>query len=330
MTAGRSSRTVVSASETAIASLLILKDGRRYYFAPNNESQRLADEDFIMLGFEPVVFPWFDEQLVTKVRSIAGDEALGSDISRSGFEYVDAGPLRWQLLPAEIARYQELGKKTAAAVSHVLLEIRPGMNTREIEARICYQLQCESIEPTVLLIAADERIRRYRHALTQDQTLHRLGMVNICTRARGLVVSITRYVHFGTMPEELERKLAASARVYASLLQATRAGATSAACFGVARHTYIDEGFPGEELEHHQGGAAGYLEREWVARPGGAEVITSPQAFAWNPSVQGAKVEDTIILRNGQIEVITATPELPIIAIEAGGTSYCSAGILMR
>ena len=57
------------------------------------------------------------------------------------------------------------------------------------------------------------------------------------------------------------------------------------------------------------------------------------QAFAWNPSIRGGKAEDTVILHDGNIEWLTATPDLPIInavgereGLSGGG----SAGEVMR
>ena len=53
------------------------------------------------------------------------------------------------------------------------------------------------------------------------------------------------------------------------------------------------------------------------------------QAFAWNPSIRGGKAEDTVILRDGDIEWLTATPELPVIECQcewkelSGGRSAC-------
>ena len=114
-------------------------------------------------------------------------------------------------------------------------------------------------------------------------------------------------------------------------MNASRVGATSAELFKVAQAAYAAQGFPGEERFHHQGGATGYGEREWVATPSGTEVVVDNQAFAWNPSIRGGKVEDTVILRNGVIENLTATPELPMLtdAIVAG-SSYAAAGVLIR
>jgi len=307
-----------------------MKDGRRFYFAANNEAPRLADEDFITLGFEPVVYPWFNEQLRERVRAVAGDGVIGSDIALASYETTNLSPLRWHLLPGEIARYRELCSKTAAIVSRVLLELKPGIETREIEARICYELHQQGIEPTVLLIAADDRIRKYKHALTQDSKLKHLGMINLCARKSGLAVSLTRYVHFGPAPQELDIKFRASAQIYAALIASTREGSTSGNCYESARRAYESQGFSGEEQEHHQGGMAGYLEREWLARPDGDEVIGSPQVFAWNPSIQGAKIEDTILLQDGHIEVMTTTPDLPLITTRTGDRPCISSGVLIR
>jgi antitoxin VapB len=98
----------------------------------------------------------------------------------------------------------------------------------------------------------------------------------------------------------------------------------------VAQAAYTDEGFPGEERAHHQGGPTGYGEREWVATPNGTEAVVNNQAFAWNPSIRGGKAEDTVILTDGKIEWLTATPELPVIHAEVNGRAYPAAGVLVK
>jgi hypothetical protein len=35
------------------------------------------------------------------------------------------------------------------------------------------------------------------------------------------------------------------------------------------------------------------------------------QAFAWNPTGQGAKVEDTVLLTDAGLEVLTVDPDWP-------------------
>jgi antitoxin VapB len=67
-----------------------------------------------------------------------------------------------------------------------------------------------------------------------------------------------------------------------------------------------------------------------VATPNGTEVVVNNQAFAWNPSIRGGKTEDTVILRNGNIEWLTATRELPEIEATANGKVYPAAGVLVK
>jgi antitoxin VapB len=113
------------------------------------------------------------------------------------------------------------------------------------------------------------------------------------------------------------------------LIRATRHGATADELFHVARDRYAALGYPGEEQMHHQGGATGYWEREWVARPGGTERVLNRQAMAWNPSVEGGKTEDTVVLNDGTLEVLTRTPRLPVVEASCEGEVYRSAGVLV-
>jgi Xaa-Pro dipeptidase len=186
------------------------------------------------------------------------------------------------------------------------------------------------ILPSVYLYAVDDRIFKYKHAVARGARLKQYGMLNLCTRKWGLAISITRFVHFGKLPDELGARFKSAAQVNAALLDASCPGATSAQLFKVAQDAYAAEGYPGEERFHHQGGPTGYGEREWVATPKGTETVVNNQAFAWNPSIRGGKAEDTVVLRDGKIECLTSTPELPVIDASVNGTSYPAAGVLVK
>ena len=90
----------------------------------------------------------------------------------------------------------------------------------------------------------------------------------------------------------------------------------------MAAGAYRKEGFAGEERLHHQGGATGYRTRDWVAHPGSSEQVQLQQAFAWNPSMTGSKIEETCITFSDGIEIITATPGWPSIPVEVEGRTY--------
>jgi Xaa-Pro dipeptidase len=329
ITAGAIDRRVLLPSDTGIPTLLLRGDSKVLVLVPNNEFQRLADEDLPSLGYETVVFPWHESVSGTRLQQLAGDR-VAADIPTPGATLVNLAPLRAPLLETEITRYRWLARATAEATTSVLLSLTPGTSEPEMNARVAYELWRRRIEPSVLLMAVDDRIRRYKHALAHTARLEKYGMVNLCARRWGLAVSITRFVHFGPIPADLADRFAASAFVNARLLHATRAGRTAAQLFAVAADAYREAGFPGEEAHHHQGGPTGYAEREWVATPNGTETVTDPEAFAWNPSIQGGKVEDTTLLRHGRIEVLTETPQLPIAQTKVDADTYTSAGVLIR
>ena len=329
ITGGAVELRVLTPCETGVASILVTAEGKRYYFTTENEAPRLHDEEFGALDFEPVLFPWYADDTVAAAARLAGGP-LGSDTPGAGLTPVNLFPLRASLSETEIARYTWLGAETTAATVESLYQVEPGLSEYDLEALTAANLLKRGILPSVYLFAVDERIYKYKHAVARGKRLKQYGMLNLCSRKWGLAISITRFVHFGPLPSELEARFKSAAQVNAALLDATRVGATSAELFRVAQAAYAAEGFPGEERFHHQGGPTGYGEREWVATPNGTETVVNNQAFAWNPSIRGGKAEDTVILRDGKIEWLTATAELPVIEATANGKVYPAAGVLVR
>ncbi len=329
LTGGAVELRVLTPGETGVASLLVTAEGKRYYFTTENEAPRLHDEEFGALDFEPVIFPWWADETVNAATRLAGGP-LGCDTPGADLTPVSLYSLRAALSESEMARYRWLGAETAAVTVEALREVEPGMSEFDLEAITEERLLRRGILPSVALYAVDERIFKYKHAVPRGAQLKKYAMLNLCSRKWGLAISITRFVHFGALPAELDARFRSAAQVNAALLHATRAGATSAELYHVAQAAYEAEGYPGEERLHHQGGSTGYGEREWVATPNGTEVVVNNQAFAWNPSIRGGKAEDTVLLRDGKIEWLTATPGLPSIEASANGTIYPAAGVLVK
>lgn len=328
LTGGAVNLRLLTPGETGTAALLVTAEGKRYYFTTANEAPRLHDEEFGALDFEPVIFPWYDNDTDQQALELARGR-VASDTPIPGFANTHLRPLRASLQETEIARYRWLGKQTGEAVTEVLYQLKPGMSEYEIEGMVAEALLKRSVLPSVYLMAADERIFKYKHAVARGKKIEKYAMINLCARKWGLAVSITRFAHFGALPADLSEKFLASAHVNAALLDATRPGVTAANLFKAAKDAYAAAGFPGDEQLHHQGGATGYWEREWIATPDGKETVVNNQAFAWNPSVRGGKVEDTVLLRDGQIELLTPTPKLPALNSSANGNNYPATGVLI-
>jgi hypothetical protein len=143
-------------------------------------------------------------------------------------------------------------------------------------------------------------------------------MMALCAERHGLIVSLSRIVATEGAPYDLQERTAANATVFARILEATRPGATAPQLYSTLASAYTEVGYPGEELKHHQGGAIGYRAREWVAHPKSSEVVQDREAFAWNPTITGTKIEDTALVIDGGIEIVTSTPGWPTIDLGNG------------
>jgi Xaa-Pro dipeptidase len=332
ITAGLGSNRIVITSERGAASFLIMRDGAKYLIASNSEAARLMDENLRGLDFELREFQWHEQEKQRDiVEEISAGQRIGTDTPVEDLTIIDLTPLRYQLAETEIKKYRWLGRHTIESVESVCRRVQPGMSEREIEAMISDELMRRGIRPTVLLIGADDRIFNYRHATPSDKRLDRYCMVNVCAERWGLVAAATRFVHFGSPPAELDDKFRAAAFVNAQFQAHSKPGARASEIFEKAKKWYAESGYEGEWSRHHQGGAIGYNEREWIALPRSPEVIHERQAFAWNPTVQGAKVEDTIIAYKDSIENITeGSNEWRMIETEVGDRTIASPGVLIR
>jgi hypothetical protein len=71
----------------------------------------------------------------------------------------------------------------------------------------------------------------------------------------------------------------------------------------------------------------GYIGRERLATPGDRTLLQANHALAWNPSIVGAKSEDTILINDAGFEVITAG-DYPTIEVSVAGERIQRPGIL--
>ncbi len=321
MTGGGSNR-IDASRETGAGALLVTADGRRFVLANAIEMPRLLAEELAGQGYEAIEFDWTDERadpslVVGRARDIAGKEAIAADWPVPGAKLVEGAITRARALltDAEVERYRVLGRSAGETIGSVCRGLEPGMQERDIARLVSDALGRIGARAIVTLVGADERIACYRHPVARDGRWQHLVLVAVCAERHGLVVALSRLVCAGSVPAELSARTCATAAVFGRLLSATRSGAVGREIFAAAVDAYAASGYPGEERRHHQGGATGYRSREWVAHPRCEEVVQEQQAFAWNPTITGTKVEETALVLGDRVEVITGSPEWPSIEI---------------
>lgn len=313
-TCGADSHVNTAAAEGA-ASLLITRE-KRYLLTNCIEAPRMEQEFGLAdQGWEFLVSSWAEPQ--KRLNRLVAGMSLAADVAFPGAVDVsgEVARLRSGLTGMEGERFRQLGNLCAEAMVSALQAVRPGMSEYQIAATVSSETLARGIQPIVNLVATDERIYRYRHPLPTDKKLDKYAMLVLCGRKWGLVCSITRLIHFGPLPENLQERILAAAQVNAALIEATRPLRSLGEIFAQGQETYTRLGYPDEWQKHHQGGMTGYEPREFLAVPGSQEVVVEGQAFAWNPSISGAKVEDTILVGANGNKIITLTPSLPSTTI---------------
>ena len=323
--------------ENGACFLFIRADGRRFVLANNIEMPRILSEEISKDEFEPVEFTWQDEKsagdfviekaktLVVENQNIASDLFLNSSVRP--VENLIAR-CRYELTGAEIERFRGLGKDAGAALDKIFEIVKPGDAETVIARKVKNALAFFSIESVVTLVGADDRIARFRHPVPTANTWEKVLLIAVCAKRQGLIASLSRIACVGEIPAELERKTDAVAHVFAKFLAATREGASGAEIYKTAMGAYAEKGFGDEINRHHQGGAAGYKSRDWVAHPASTEIVQNNQAFAWNPSITGTKAEETVLAGGNGIEYLTASPRFPRISVAIDGNEFFAPGIL--
>jgi antitoxin VapB len=314
-TSGASSY-INTASTNGLAALLITQE-KQYLVTTNIEAPRLElEEGLAARGWESVISPWYENHAA--VADLCRAMKLASDSTYPGAVDLSAelARLRAKLTPEEGNRFRDLGKSCAQAVKNAADTVKPGQTEYEIASQLAFEAEKQGVQAIVNLIATDERIFSYRHPLPTSKKLARYAMLILCGRKAGLICSLTRLVHFGPLPDELKQKAAACAKVDAAFIRSTRPGKTLGEIFENAVTAYAAQGFPGEWQKHHQGGAAGYEPREYLALPASADRVSIGQAYAWNPSITGYKSEDTILVGDDHNQILTEIPGWPVTVVD--------------
>jgi antitoxin VapB len=281
------------------------------------------------LPLDPIEYPWTADRAdagfpVKLARRILGsDGPIGADWpvpDAARLEGAIAGA-RAPLTSHEIDRYRALGRDAGIAVGAAMRAMTPGLTEREAARRLNDAVAACDARAIVTLVAADERAAKFRHPVPTQKPWTRTLLAGICVERHGLIVALSRVVSVGEPDADLRARTTGAAHAFEALLDRSRPGATGAEIFAAVTEAYARAGFPGEEQRHHQGGATGYRSREWVAHPESRDRVTAPQAFAWNPTVRGAKIEETAIVTPGGVEIITSSPSWPAVDLHVqGGT----------
>lgn len=296
LTGGAESR-VDRALETGVAELLVTADAITVR-TTNIEAERFRTEQTPWA--EVVAHPWHEARA-----RLPG--AIGSDVPATGEADIGAevAVLRRVLDADAIEQLRAVGRDARAAVEEAAAEVAPGIGEHETAGLLAGACERRGLFPSVLLVGADERIVAHRHPMPDRGVVERRALLAISAERGGLYANLTKLVELEQLPPETARRVAATNDILVGMRDATRPGRPLSDVFADCRRLYAEAGFPDQWQLHHQGGSTGYGSREVIATPDTHDVVEVGQAFAWNPSITGAKAEETFVLTESGPEVVT-------------------------
>lgn len=255
-----------------------------------------------------------------------------SDTGIAGTENVqdELTQLRMPLCGDEIELYKEVGRLCTQAVEETCRETRPGETEWEAAARLKDKCVRLGISPDCVLVGADERLEAFRHPYPTQQPIRQCAMVILGGQKYGLNISLTRFVGFGEIPPQMHDLMDRAGHILAGMECAMKDGLSYSNFFDIIQSLYEDQGVPYEWTGHHQGGPTGYANREFIVTPQTEGEIHINEAFAWNPSLPGAKCEDTTILTSDGLLVLTDSGTWPRREAETPYGKFAYAEILHR
>lgn len=297
-------RTGVPFGGPPVFSAVVHRNGLATVTALENEIDRLAAEEIGGAEFRSV--PWFEDPAGSGEPNLLRDVDVAADLRR----------IRAGLLPAERDRYRALGLDMATAMTRVLRSSHPTMSEHQLASHLLAAVAATGATPSVILVAGESR-GYVQHPLPTDAVLGGKAMAVVTGVRFGLHVSITRWVRFRGDETPAERSLR---RVEADIFAATVPGRALREVLADIGEAYAAHGFGTADRPawraHHQGGPTGYLGRDPKATPRDEALVAHGGAFAWNPWVPYAKIEDTIVVDGAGIEVLTVDPEWPTTLVD--------------
>ncbi len=280
--------------------------------ASNIERGRLSAEE-LPNGVNIVYASWFEpDDLGRIIKELTASDKVLSDTAGRGWPSRDFWPLRVPLTVGELRRYRELGQDAAMVFTDVLSGQKAGVSEHEVAANLAEALRAKGMQPVVLLVGSDERLMRFKHPLPQKKKVEKRLMAVACARRHGLYANLTRLLGFEPEPKALRRAYDELLEIEAVMLEHSRHGILVKDWFAQVQEVYAASGHQDAWRDHHQGGPTGYYTRDFVARPDSERMLVDGSAYAWNPSLAGLKVEDTVVLINDRLEILSEDPRWPL------------------
>ncbi len=304
----------------------------RAVLADNVQSARVFEEELGGLGFHLKERRWHEEPEAT-IAALARGKPVAADQAGLG-RLVDERPrllpMRLSLTKLDRQRLRMLGRTLTLAVEATCRNFERDETEADLAGHLAHRLFREGVVPVDVRVAGDDRLARYRQPTFKAAPIRRRATIAATGRRHGLCASVTRTVALDPVGEAFRRAHGLAAMVDATCIFFSRPGQSVADVLKRGRRIYEKFGHPHEWTLDYQGSLTGYAPREVMIRPDSPWVLGPHTAVRWGPSVGAARSEDTIVIDQRGVEIVTEAQRWPKVDVLVKGFPISRPGILER
>lgn len=332
ITAGGDNR-VVTTSEMGAGFVGIGQD-HKWLVSHYMDGRRLIEEQAPDQDYELVTLYWHEGSPEDKIAELTRGMRVGADFPLPGArqyssEIVD---LHYPFTDLDIKRLRWVGKKSDEIITRIAKDLRPGMTEQEIAARLMYEYTLEGVTLDALMVGVDDRIKRYRHPIPADNVLRRYAFLHPAGRRWGVHANLTRLVHFGPLPQDIQDAFNAVTTVAAHVATMLAPGVRFADILAEQVRLYAELGY-GEEWNYHfLGGISGYTLVDPARCLNPEARVAERQSYGYFITITGAKFEELMLLTEDGVELASLPPgtEWPTRVVQTPNGDFVVPEILIR
>lgn len=301
------------------------------------EVNRVAEDELFWIdGLILHPFRWDEWKLETSVKKYLASKGFKRVCDDTGTFGKNIGTtlegMYYPLTDQEIKNLRKLGQDTALIVEDVVKNLKSGETEVQVAGTLTGQLITRGIWSELIMVVADERIVKFHHSIPKGIPIKRMAFISVTVHRGGLYVSLTRIVSLGAVTSQWRKHQEACNRIDAKAILLSKPGISVGEIFKGIKQSYKDEGYPDEWETHHQGGPAGFYGRDYKATEKESRCLVEYQPVVWNPTLRGAKSEDTILTtRHKELpEILTETENWIYYDVIVDGTKIRRPAILEK
>ncbi len=278
---------------------------KNYFIASRSDSLRVANEELMGLGYESVLYNWYNESVFDAIKRIGKYKKIASDFLSGASDFIpgEIAALRSELTESETERYKKTCNEYTKLLTGYCKSLKPGMSEMDIASGLLFEGAKRQMRFPVLMVGSDERISLYRHPTSTLKKVKNYVLFATVVEREGICANVTRSIYFGLLPEELKVKQEAVNTIEAAYQSYSTPGATLGEIFEKGKKAYEEAGCAGEWENHLQGGISGYSPLEFLMLEGSKIAVKENNIMSFNPTIKGAKSEDPVhITKNGPLQ----------------------------